>query len=120
MVKPPAVYCPGIKYLFEIMKFRKSDKLTTKKAPLHPLLDELLMDSYLKKGCEATRWRAKPRDDLERATRDFISDLFSGAVEAMIHAKQVMRRPRDLHLGIRMRGSDEGILDGWTPGKPKP
>ena len=38
----------------------------------------------------------------------------------MIHAKRVTRMPRDLHLAICMPIYDKRILDGSTPGKPKP
>ena len=51
---------------------------------------------------------------------EFIGDLFKDAVEEMVHAECVTLMPNDLHLAIRMRGYDKGILDGWTPGKPKP
>ena len=119
MVKP-AVYRPGTKQLLEIRKFQRMDKLIIKRAPFYRLLDEFLMDLYLKKGREATRWAASAREGLQWATEDFISDLFSDAVEAMVHAKRVTLMPKDLHLAIRMRGYDKGVLDGWTPGKPKP
>ena len=116
----PAVFRPGTKALLEIRKFQKFEELIIKKAPFHRLLEELLMGLFLKKGREATRWQAEARVDLQWATESFISDLFSDAVEAMVHAKRVTLVPKDLHLAIRMRGYDKGILDGWVPGKPKP
>lgn len=77
------------------------------------------MDLFLKKGRKATRWQAKAREDLQWAPEYFIRDLFSGAVEAVIHAKRAMLKPRDLHLAMRMRGYDKGILDEWTLEKLK-
>ena len=78
------------------------------------------MDLFLKKGREATRWQAEAREYLQWATEAIIRGLFGDGVEAMVHAKRVTLMPKDLHLSIRMRGYDKGILDGWTPGKPKP
>ena len=72
------------------------------------------MDFFLKKGSEATRWQAQAREDLQWATEDFISDLFSDVV------KRLTLMTKDLHLAIRLRGYDKGILDGWTSGNPKP
>ena len=111
----PAVYRPGIKSLLEIRKFQKSEKIIIKKAPFHRLLDELLMDFFLKKGREATRSQAKAREDLQWATEAFISDLFGDAVEAMVHAKRVTLMPKNLHLAIRMRDYGRGfwMLDSW-------
>ena len=102
----PAVYWPGIKSLLEIKKFQKSEKLIIKKAPFHRILDELLKDLFLKKGREATRRQSQAREDPQWAMEDFISDSFSGAVEAMFHAKRVTLILRDLHLagGFWMAG----------------
>ena len=116
----PAVLRPGTKALLETRKLQKFEQLIIKKALFHRLLDQLLMDLFLKKGREATQWQAEAREDLQWATESFIINLFSDAVEATVHAKRVTLMPKDLHLAIRMRGYDKGILDGWTPGKPKP
>ena len=101
-------------------KFQKFNKLLITKAPFHRLLDGLFMDLFLKKERKATRWKDEAREGLQWATESFIRDLFSDAVETIIHAKRVTPMPKDLHLAVHMRGYDKGILDGWNPGKPKP
>ena len=78
------------------------------------------MDLYLRKGREATQRQAIARDDLQWTTEHLISDLFGRPAEAMIHDNRVTLMPWDLSLAIRMRGYDKGILDEWTPEKPKP
>ena len=108
-----------MKPLLEIRKFEKLKELIIK-VPFHRRQGGLLMDLFLKKARDATRWQAQAKKDLQWAIEVFISDLFSGAVEAMIQAKRVTLMPRDIHLAIRMKGYDKGILDEWPPGKPKP
>ena len=50
----PAVFRSGTKSLLEIRKFQKFDKLIIKKANFYRLLNELLMNLFLKKGRDAT------------------------------------------------------------------
>lgn len=102
----PTVHRPGIKSLLTIRKFQKLDKLIIKEVPFYRLIDKLLMDIFLKKGREATWWQAKAIEHLQWAIKNIFSVLFSGAVEAMVHAEPVTFMSRDLHLAIRMRGYD--------------
>ncbi len=60
-----------------------------------------------------TRIKNEVASILHESAEAFTIKLFTDALEAMLHAKQVAITPEDLQINIRLQGYKDKVLFGW-------
>ena len=106
----PHRYRPGTRALMQIRKFQKTTDLLITKARF-----ERCARAAVKDLGKTMRFQPQALSALQESAEALLVSLLESALEAAIHAKRVTVQPRDLHLAIRMRGLDYGVLSGWKP-----
>ena len=109
--KSPRKGCRRIKVLAEIRKLQKSTELLLPKKSVERLVRETLQDAHP----EAFRMQARAVQAAHVAAEDFITGLLQDANRCAADAKRVTVTWKDIALAVRLRGHDQGVLQGWKP-----
>ena len=96
--------------LREIRRYQKSTECLIKRSPFQKLIQEILQEYHICPQCPGTpsiqvRFQSTAIAALQEAAEDFIVGLFEDVNLLVIHAKRVTVMPRDIRLGLRIRGN---------------